>query len=289
MAVYKRNYRTYSGPVNPPRWRWLVITRYSLAELFASRISTLLFVLCLTPTLVFALIIYVVNSTSLQALMGFRGPSPLAINNRFFFTIMQVQAWLALFLTAWVGPAMVSPDLTNGALPLYLSRPISRAEYVGGKLLVLAIILSAVTWVPGLVLFGIQSQVSTVPWLWSNLYIAEGIVAGSLIWVALLSLLALAMSAWVRWRIVATGLMVAVIFIPAGFGAVVSEVLRTKWGLLLNLPYLVTLQWSHLLGLGRLMMNDLPVTSTWVMMLGACALSLAMLAKRVKARQVVRG
>jgi hypothetical protein len=83
--------------------------------------------------------------------------------------------------------------------------------------------------------------------------------------------------------------MVAVIFIPAGFGAVISEVLRTKWGLALNLPYLVTLQWAHLLRMGRLMMNDLPVSAAWVVMIAACALSLAMLSMRIKARQVVRG
>ena len=56
---------------------------------------------------------------------------------------------LALFLAAFVGPGQVSPDLANNALSLYLARPFSRAEYVLGKMSVLVILLSLMTWVPG--------------------------------------------------------------------------------------------------------------------------------------------
>lgn len=289
MAVYKRNYRAYSGPVKPARWRWLVITRYALAEVFSSRVTTLLFVLCLTPVLIWALMIYLVNSESVRALLQLRGAPPFGIDNRFFFRVLIVQGWLALFLTAWAGPAMVSPDLTNGGLPLFLSRPIARAEYVAGKLLVLVILLSAVTWVPCLLLFGMQAAMAPGPWLRPNLFIAGGVVLGAGVWIALLSLLALAMSAWVRWRIVATGLVLAIVFIPAGFGAVIMEVLRTRWGLLLNFPYLITLVWSRLLHTGPLMFRDVPVGAAWISLLAVCGISLLLLNKRIRACQVVRG
>jgi hypothetical protein len=39
---------------------------------------------------------------------------------------------LALFLAAFIGPGLISPDLHNNALSLYLARPFSRAEYVLG-------------------------------------------------------------------------------------------------------------------------------------------------------------
>jgi ABC-type transport system involved in multi-copper enzyme maturation permease subunit len=209
------------------------------------------------------------------------------IDNRFFFRLLELQGWLALFLTAWVGPAMVSPDLTNGALPLFLSRPISRAEYVAGKLLVLAILLSAVTWAPCVLLFGIQAQLAR-NWFMPNLYIVGGVLIGACVWIAVLSLLSLAVSAWVRWRIVATGLMVALVFIPAGFGAVVSAVLRTKWGFVLNVPYMVTLLWSRLLR-APILQDGLPVSTAWISLLAVCGLCLLLLNKRIQARQVVRG
>ena len=56
-----------------------------------------------------------------------------------------------------VGPPLVSRDLRNNALPLYLCRPFSRTEYVMGKMSVMLILLSAITWVPQLLLFLFQS------------------------------------------------------------------------------------------------------------------------------------
>jgi len=65
----------------------------------------------------------------------------LSIDNRFFFHFISVQGVFAFLLTAFAGPGLISPDLANGALPLYFCRPFSRAEYVLGKSSVLAILL----------------------------------------------------------------------------------------------------------------------------------------------------
>ncbi len=287
MAVYKRSYRAYTGPLTPVRWRWLAITRYSLADMFASRVTTLLFVICMLPPLVMALVIYMLNSDTARALMNLR-QTPMFINNRFFLTVFGVQGWLALFLTAWIAPASVSPDLTNGALPLYLSRPISRAEYLGGKLLGFAVTLSAVTWVPMLLLFGIQAETAQGNWARPNLFIAWGMVLGALIWIAVLGLVALAVSAWVKWRIVSTGVLIAIILVPAGVGAVVSAIMRTKWGLILNVPYVTTVIWAHLLRV-PLSFDHIPVSAAWIALLAVCGLALLLLNVRVRARQVVRG
>ncbi len=288
MAVYKRNYRAYNGPVTPASSRWLVITRRSLAEVFASRITVLLFSLCLAPMLVCAVVIYVVNSDVARTLLNLRGPSVLAINNKFFLTLLEIQGWLAVFLTAWAGPLMISPDLTNGALPLFLSRPVSRAKYVLGKMLVLVLTLSAITWLPLLILFVIQAQTAPGAWFVPNLYIAAGIITGSFLWIALLAFVALATSAWVKWRIVATGLMVAILFIPAAFGQVINVVLGTRWGFVLNIPYLVTLVWTDLLR-APLPFRPLPASAAWITFAGICCLSLWLLHQRIVARQVVRG
>lgn len=288
MAVYKRSYKSYSGPLTAMRRRWLVITRYSLNEAFASRVSVVLFVICLVPALLSAVVIYVINSDTARALLNMQGAALLAIDNKFFFKMLEIQGWLALFLTAWVGPVMISPDLTNNALPLFLSRPVSRAEYVIGKISVLLIVLSAVTWVPIALLFIIQSQVSATPWMWSHLYILPGVFIGALLWISVLSLVALAVSAFVRWRIVATGLMIAIILIPSGFGAVISAVLRTQWGLLFNAPYVMTVIWMDLLRVPA-MFQTVPVAAAWITPLALCAGCVFLLNRRVQARQVVRG
>ena len=47
-------------------------------------------------------------------------------------------------------------------------------------------------------------------------------------------MLGLAVSSWVKWRVVATGIIFAAVFVPAGVGGIVTVILRTRWGLLLN-------------------------------------------------------
>ncbi len=59
----------------------------------------------------------------------------------------------------------------------------------------------------------------------------------------MLSLLALALSAWVKWKPVAGALLFGVFFVAAGFGAAINDVLRTKWGHLINISHLIGSVW----------------------------------------------
>ena len=149
-----------------------------------------------------------------------------------FRSISAVQAAFAFVLTAFIGPGLVSPDLANGALTLYLCRPLSRTEYVLGKMSVLLITLSWITWIPGLVLFFVQASLSGWQWMWDNAWIAGAIVLGSLVWILVLALAALALSAWVKWRIVAGALLLGMFFLGAGFARAINAVLRTQQGYL---------------------------------------------------------
>ena len=84
--------------------------------------------------------------------------------------------------------------MTNNALPLYLCRPFTRAEYVLGKMSVLLILLSLITWVPILLVFLFQSYLAGWSWFAQNLRIAGAIFVGSWVWILLLALLSLAIS-----------------------------------------------------------------------------------------------
>src|SRR5207237_8057076 len=141
----------------------------------------------------------------------------VSIDNKFFFNFVSVQGVFAFLLTAFTGPGLISPDLANGALPLYFCRPFSRAEYVLGKSSVLAILLSQITWVPGLVLFLVQASLAGASWTWTHLWIAGSLILSSLIWIAILSLLAMALSAWVQWKIVAGAMLLGVVVFAAAF------------------------------------------------------------------------
>ena len=74
-----------------------------------------------------------------------------------------------------------------------------------GKFIALAASLSVVTWVPCLLLYAYESYSSPLPWGRNHLMIANGLVMGAVVWIVFLSLLGLALSSWVKWRVVATG------------------------------------------------------------------------------------
>ncbi len=291
MSVYKHSYRAYSGKVTPLRTRVLVLTRYAFAEAWSSKITVALFTLSLLPTVVFLVIIYVANNPIARALIMKGGAREFAIDARYFLQILQTQSWIALAITSWVAPRLISYDLSDNALPILLSRPISRFGYVFGKFIALFASLSAVTWVPCLLLFAYQGYSSPQPWVGENLRIAGGLLMGAVIWITFLSILGLALSSWVKWRIVATGIIFAAIFVPAGVGGVMSAILRTRWGFLLNIPYMMSVLWRRLLGapdFARFGVS-LPTTAIAAMLALVCAASVAMLNARIRAREVVRG
>jgi len=286
MAVYRRTYTSYSGPLTPAWSRSLVLFRYSRRKLFQSKLQTALFVLCFFYPLACLLMIYAANNLSVLERLGGLGSSFIKIDNKFFLSFIEVQGVLAFVLTAFTGPGLISPDLANGALPLYLCRPFSRAEYILGKASVLAIVLSQITWIPGLVLFAVQSSLAGAGWTWNHLWIAGSMVLSSLLWIIVLSLLAMALSAWVKWRIVAGALLLGVMFFGAGFAQAVNAVLRTQSGHFLNIVYLMGTVWTSLFRVD--MEGSITPPEAWIALLIYCAICLMLLVRRVRAYEVVK-
>ncbi|MFN2456534.1 MAG: hypothetical protein ABR577_20275, partial [Pyrinomonadaceae bacterium] len=115
------------------------------------------FLICFLPLLVEAILIYLHHNVNALAILRVNVRELLPIDEFFFQTFVSIQASLAFFVTLLIGPPLVARDLRNNALPLYLCRPFTRAEYVLGKMSVLLILLSAITWIPQLLLFCFQA------------------------------------------------------------------------------------------------------------------------------------
>lgn len=285
MAVYERTYRPYAGGFTPERRRFLVLPRYAYAEVFRSKLFLVFFVLCFIPHLAGAVLIYLRHNASALKFLDISAAQILSIDGSFFFNMMAIEATMCFLLALFVGPALVAPDLRNGALPLYLSRPFTRREYVLGKLSVLALLLSAITWMPLLLLFTLQASLED-GWLAANARVGWAIFAGSWAWILVLSLIALAVSACVKWKPVARIVLLVVFFVLAGFGTAINEILDTTWGSLLNLGELIRAVWAGLFGIDvRVRLDAGPA---WIALAAACAASLVLLARRIKAYEVVR-
>jgi ABC-2 type transport system permease protein len=298
MAVYKRSYKPYEGRLTADWSRFLVPARYAFETLFQSRLLIGFMVAsCIFP-LFAATVIYLHHNLSALTLLRINPQDLLPIDGDFFAAFLSVQGAFAFLLTAYAGPGLISPDLANNALPLYLCRPISRPEYVLSKMAVLFIPLSCITWVPGLIVFAIQGGLQGEGWAWQNLHYAWAIFAGSWLWILLLSLLAMALSAWVRWKVAASGLLFGVFFISSALSGMVNEVLETRSGNILSLSYVIGILWAKMLQLpasstffGEMFNirrgDEIPTWWAWAMLAIVCGACILLLNRRLRAKEVV--
>jgi ABC-2 type transport system permease protein len=293
MAVYKRTYKAYQGRLTPGWSRFTVLSRYGFSRLFESRPFTAFTVLCFGPFLVGLSYIYLIHSAAVQALLGVQLRQTQLINNYSAFVFLGWTGFMGFVLTAWGAPGMISKDFANHSIQLYLSRPLSRAQYLLGKVMVMAVLLSFISWIPGLILFVLQAELQGHGWGWDNLWLAGSMVVAALLGIALVSLLAMALAVWVRWRIAATALMIGTFFLLPGFGQIFDAVLRTHWGRLINFPYVVMVVWANLFRIPPAELHHshldlVPLWSAWAALLSVCGICICLLHRRLKAREVER-
>ncbi len=304
MAVYEHAYRNYSGPQTSEWSRFLIIPRHAFRDVFKSKLFTAFFAICFIPLLVEAVLIYLHHNVNALAILRVNVRELIPIDAYFFQTFVNLQSGFAFFVALLVGPPLVSRDLRNNALPLYLCRPFSRPEYVAGKMSVLLILLSAMTWMPQLLLFLFQSYLEGARWFVDNLWIASAIFIGSMVWILLLALLSQAISALVKWRVIASGAILGLFFIPSVFGEVVNVIFRTRWGNIISLGALMKNISAGLFGtfertttfvtdfdgdvLNRVVLTEPPLWASWTALFVVCAICLAILSAKVKAYEVVK-
>jgi ABC-2 type transport system permease protein len=287
VAVRDRTFRPYAGPSTDPSRRFLVVTRYGLRESFRSRLATIVFAAAFLLPIGGAVFVYLrYNLRALQAL-GVQLSGLIRVDSLFFMVLMSWQSFaFGGLLALLIGPGLVSSDLANNALPLYLSRPLSKGQYILGKLAVLALLLSAITWVPGLLLFGLQAVLAGGEWTRSNLHLPVAILGGSLLWIFVLSLMALAASALTKRKVAAQSLLVGAVIGGAAIGDAINSVFSTEWGYTLNLGELMR---SMLEGMYRVSLEaPLPLAGPLIALPLLCGGCVVLLAWRLKAKEVVR-
>jgi ABC-2 type transport system permease protein len=302
MAVYEHTYKQYLGNLTPEWSRFLVIPRHAFRDVFKSKLFIAFFGICFIPLLIEAILIYLHHNVNALAILKVNVRELVPIDASFFETFVNLQASFAFFVALLVGPPLVARDLRNNALPLYLCRPFSRTEYVLGKMSVLLILLSAITWVPQLILFFFQSYLEGASWFVENLTLASAIFISSVVWILLLALLSQAVSALVKWRVIASAALLGMFFIPSVFAEVVNHLFLTRWASIISLGALMKNVTAGLFGTfvqasmtefdGRIgheiIVNELPLWASWAALFVVCAICLALLSRKVKAYEVVR-
>jgi ABC-type transport system involved in multi-copper enzyme maturation permease subunit len=291
MSVYEHTYRPYEGPLTPQSRRFLVIPRHAFRGVFKSKLFIGVFAVSVICTLVMAILIYLPHNLNALTLVGARPEDVFHVGSNGFRIWLSFQTSFAFLLTVLIGPVLISRDLTNNALPLYLSRPFSRGEYLVGKASVLLILLSLMTWVPGELLFLFQSYLSGTDWFGQHLHIANAVFFTSAAWIVMLTLASLMLSAWIKWRLAASGALFAMFTIPLAIATMISALFRIPWSYLFSPSMLLKFISDDLFHYATTGDMDsfmvLPVWASWAGIAGFIVVMFWLLSRRVRAYEVV--
>ena len=194
MPIHDQGYRRYQGQRQPHGRTWWTIARAGVLERLRERKFLGLLLVAWLPFLYYAITIYVSENFEQTAPL-FR-LSPTTIRNFF-----DVQSIFVFFITIYVGSGLIANDRRANALQIYLSKPLTRIEYVTGKLVTLLIFLIAVTWVPAILLLLLQVMFAgNFTFLGANLFLFPAITLFSAILVLFSSFAMLALSSLSKSR-----------------------------------------------------------------------------------------
>ena len=147
MPIHDQGYRRYGGHKARTGTGWIVIARAGVRTFIAKRAFLGLLLFAWLPFVVGAVQFFLASSAS-----SFPQASLLKPSADTFRQFLEQQQTFVFFVTVYAGAGLIANDRRANALQIYLSKPLTRAEYILGKLSILAAFLLLVTWVPAILL-----------------------------------------------------------------------------------------------------------------------------------------
>lgn len=162
MPIFDQGYQHWKGSLTAYSWRWMAITRQGLRGQFKNWIVRILLLLGWLPAIALVTVLALWGmfeqgaETIITLIKPILPPSIAADPHTYrqaiwtisYSTFFKVELFFIMLLVVMIGPNLISRDLRFNALPLYLSRPLTRLDYFLGKLGVIAALVAAVAVIP---------------------------------------------------------------------------------------------------------------------------------------------
>jgi ABC-2 type transport system permease protein len=278
MPIHDQGYRRYGGDRARTGAGWAVIARAGIRTFVAKRAFLGLLLVSWFPFFVRAVQIYAAANLP-QA----RFLAPTAETFRQFLDQQEI---FVFFVTVYVGAGLIANDRRANALQIYLSKPLTRAEYVFGKLAILMTFLLLVTWLPAIVLLIVQiAFAGNFTFFRTNAFLFPAITVFCAIEVVVVSTAMLALSSLSKSSRYVGILYAAVMFFSSAMFGVLTAVTRNS-----------ALSWisfsASLAQVGNVIFRQPPKYDTpWpvslLIILGLVGLSAFVLERRVRGIEVV--
>lgn len=187
MPIHDQGYRRYGGLRAATGRSWAVIASAGIRTFFAKKAFLGLLLIAWFPFFIRAVQIYAAANLPQAA---FLTPTPDT-----FRQFLGQQEIFVFFITVYVGAGLIANDRRANALQIYLSKPLTRAEYVFGKLAILMAFLLLITWVPAIVLLLVQiAFAGNFTFFRNNVFLFPAITLFSFVEVVMVSTAMLALS-----------------------------------------------------------------------------------------------
>ena len=215
MPIHDQGYRRYAGRREPHGRSWWVIARAGIQERLRERRFLGLLLLAWAPFLVRGVQMYVASN--------YPQASFLAPSAGTFREFLDQQSLFVFFVTIYVGAGLIANDRRANALQLYLSKPLTRVEYITGKLITLVVFLVGVTWAPAMCLLLVQMMFAgDTSFMRGNLFLIPAITLFSALLVAVAAVTMLALSSLSKSRRFVSLMYAGIVF----FSAAMYQALR---------------------------------------------------------------
>ena len=187
MPIHDQGYHRYAGSRAAVGRAWQVIARHGVLSIIVKRQFIALMLFAWAPFLVRAVQIYIASNFQQAAFLAPKGET--------FREFLDQQGAFVFFVTIYVGAGLIANDRRANALQLYLSKPMTRTEYIVGKMAILFLFLVFVTWLPAISLLIVQTVFAgSFTFVRNNIYLLPAITLYSLAEVLLASTTMLALS-----------------------------------------------------------------------------------------------
>jgi ABC-2 type transport system permease protein len=187
MPIHDQGYRRFGGTRDPRGSGWLVIATAGIRTVLAKRPVLALLLTAWIPFAYQAVKFYLTTT--------FGQLQMLATTAQTFREFLEHQDIFIFFITIYVGTGLIAADRRANALQIYLSKPLTRLEYVAGKAAILVTFLLAVTWLPAVLLLAVQAMFAgNLAFLRANAFLFPAVTVYSFVQVALATSTMLALS-----------------------------------------------------------------------------------------------
>lgn len=219
MPIHDQGYRRYEGKRVPVGRAWWTMARMHLVTAFKRRWFLMMLFAGWIQFFVLALII--VAPVFFPQLSGVTSTTPQT-----FRDFLTRQQFFVFIITIVLG-GLIADDRRANALQLYLSKPLTRVEYIVGKAAPLLILILGVTLLPALCLLIVQIVFSgSFSFLTNNLFVLPAITLASLARALLSTFMILALSSLSKSRRFVAVMYAGLIF----FTSSMHQVLRSITG-----------------------------------------------------------